>query len=186
MILPPRSERSDDLPPASGGGNLVLIGMPGAGKSTLGVLLAKRTRRNFLDTDLLIQLTTGMSLQEIVDSRGEANLREIEEATVLTLEVNDHVIATGGSVVYSAEAMSQLRSLGRVIHLDVPCEVLQSRLQNFGTRGIARKPGQTLQDLYEERHPLYERYADLTIPCDNLPPEVVVEQILQGLADLSA
>ncbi len=186
MTFNPRQGQTGGTPHFSEGGNLVLIGMPGAGKSTLGVLLAKRTRRNFLDTDLLIQLTTGMSLQKLVDSRGEAHLREIEEATVLALEVTDHVIATGGSVVYSAEAMSQLRALGQVIHLDVPCEVLQPRLQDFGTRGIARKPGQTLQDLYEERRPLYERYADLTIPCDNLPPEVVVEQILQGLADQTA
>jgi shikimate kinase len=158
--------------------NIVLIGMPGAGKSTIGVLLAKQTALGFVDTDLLIQSAAGRSLQAIVDREGYLALRQLEEQVLLGLSVNKHVIATGGSAVYSERAMAHLKTNGLVIYLDVDLATLSARIDNLGRRGLAKRPDQTLADLLHERTALYQRYADLTIPCTGLSHEQVCERII--------
>jgi len=157
--------------------NIVLIGMPGAGKSTVGILLAKRTSRDFVDTDVLIQISQGRFLQDIVDTDGYMALRKIEEEIILGLHCDHHVIATGGSVVYSPAAMEHLKSNGIVVFLDVDLFTLESRIQDFGTRGLAKRPDQTLSELFEERLILYRKYADVTIDCVGLSHEEVCAQI---------
>jgi shikimate kinase len=159
--------------------NIVLIGMPGAGKSTVGIILAKMTSRDFIDTDILIQLSTGRSLQEIVDSQGHMALRKIEEEVILTLAGRNHVIATGGSAIYSAVAMDHLRLNGKVVFLDVDLSALTSRIHNIHSRGIAKRPEQTFEDLFEERLVLYRKYADITIACAGLSQEEVCMQIIE-------
>ncbi len=156
--------------------NLVLIGMPGAGKSTVGVILAKRTSRGFMDTDLLIQTSQGKSLQEIVDQQGYEQLREIEEQTLLSIQVENSVIATGGSAIYSESAMQHLKQNGDIIYLDVELEELEKRVGDYGNRGIAKKTDQSFKDLFEERSKLYRKYADFTIQCSRLTPEMICEQ----------
>ncbi len=161
--------------------NVVLIGMPGAGKSTIGVLLAKALSRDFLDTDLVIQAREGKRLHELIAERGLAAFRELEERHVLDLAPACAVVATGGSVVYSERAMAHLQADGVVIWLDVPLPVLTRRLANYATRGIVIAPGQSLADLAAERQPLYERYADLRLPCGDLTHDQCVARILSVL-----
>lgn len=163
------------------GSNLVLIGMPGAGKSTIGVLLAKQTQRGFIDSDLLIQIQQQRSLQEIVDTEGAAALRQIEEAILLGLQEENHVIATGGSAVYSAAAMQHLRQQGTLIFLNVPLPELTRRVQNYATRGIAREADQSLDDLFQERQAFYLQFADLVIDCADLTTEEICTRILAQL-----
>lgn len=158
--------------------NIVLIGMPGAGKSTIGVLLAKQTTRDFVDTDLLIQSTAGRSLQDIVDHDGYEALRRLEEEVLLELSVTNHVIATGGSAVYSERAMRHLKAEGLTIYLDVDLPTLLTRINDFSTRGLAKRPDQDLADLMKERSALYQHYADLTIDCTGLTQEQVCERIV--------
>ncbi|MBW1704967.1 MAG: shikimate kinase [Deltaproteobacteria bacterium] len=159
--------------------NLILIGMPGAGKSTVGVILAKQTSRDYVDTDVLIQTSQGRTLQEIVDADGYAGLRRIEENILLGLSVHNHVIGTGGSAVYSAPAMSYLKSCGIAIFLDVDLATLESRVLDFGTRGLAKRPGQSFAELFEERFMLYKKYADITIKCAGLTQEEVCAKIIE-------
>lgn len=163
--------------------NVILIGMPGAGKSTVGVLLAKRISRDFLDTDILIQAVQGRPLQEIVDTDGYMELRKIEEATLLGLSVRNHVIATGGSAAYSAAAMAHLRSTGTTVFLDVDITVLQSRVRDFATRGLAKRADQTFADLFAERLPLYRKYADITIGCSDLTQDEICARIIRELGE---
>ncbi|WP_227519933.1 shikimate kinase [Mangrovitalea sediminis] len=162
--------------------NLILIGMPGAGKSTIGVLLAKRLGLGFVDTDVLIQTREGRTLQDIVNSDGPAALRQIEEQVLADLKVTRTVIATGGSAVYSAKAMSALAESGIIVNLHVPLPVLEQRISNHDTRGLVRQPGQSIADLYQERVPLYARYADISIEVDNERPDQVVEQIVGAIS----
>jgi shikimate kinase len=159
--------------------NIVLIGMPGAGKSTVGVILAKLTSRNFIDTDVLIQISKGRLLQDIVDTEGYMALRRIEEDIILGLHCDHHVIATGGSAVYSPVAMEHLKSNGIVVFLDVDLPTLESRIHDFDTRGLARRPDQSFSDLFEERVILYRRYADFTVDCAGLSQEEVCGQIIR-------
>ncbi|MBA4373981.1 MAG: shikimate kinase [Thermodesulfovibrio sp.] len=166
--------------------NIVLIGMPGAGKSTVGIILAKMTSRDFIDTDILIQLSTGRSLQEIVDTEGPLALRRIEEEVILTLCGRHHVIATGGSAAYSAAAMDHLRLNGTVVFLDLDLYTLLSRIHNIHSRGIAKQPEQSMEELFEERLVLYRKYADLTIACAGLSQEEVCMQIIAGLSKKTA
>ena len=161
--------------------NLVLIGMPGSGKSTVGVILAKQTSRNFIDTDVLIQSSEGRSLQDIVDRDGYMALRRIEEETLLRISFRNHVIATGGSAVYSEAAMSHLKSDGFVVFLDADLPTLKTRIHDFGTRGLAKPAGQSLDDLYTERLPLYRKNADLVVECGNLSHEEVCTRIIEEL-----
>ena len=157
--------------------NIVLIGMPGSGKSTVGVILAKRTTRSFIDTDLLIQLSEQRSLQDIIDVEGHMVLRQIEEDILLTITDAYHVIATGGSAAYSSPAMDHLKKSGVLVFLDVSLQALEERVGDFGKRGIAKRPEQTFADLFEERFALYSKHADITIPCDGLTQEEVCERI---------
>ena len=160
---------------------LSLIGMPGAGKSTVGVLLAKRLGLDFLDTDLAIQLAEGRTLEEILAQDGHLALRAIEARVLAGLNVSRTVLATGGSAVYAAEAMQHLKSLGPVIYLEVPLEELERRIPSLAGRGIAAAPGTTLASLAAERTPLYERTADLTVRADLDRPEAVVDAIVAAL-----
>ncbi len=145
--------------------NVTLIGMPGSGKSTVGVLLAKFLGYGFLDVDLLIQQQQGALLQEILDCRGVAAFLDAEEQAVLGLDCDESVIAPGGSAVCRERAALHLRELGPVVYLRVELEELQRRIQNLSTRGIAMEPGQTLADVMAMRAPLYDKYADLIIDC---------------------
>ena len=152
--------------------NLILIGMPGAGKSTVGVLLAKRLGYDFIDSDVLIQLQEGDVLQEILDRQGYLALRAIEQDVMLSLQMTRTVLATGGSAVYSEPGMAQLASNGTMIYLQAPLETIQQRVADFPTRGIARHPDQDLVAVYEERVPLYERYAEITVDATRSADEV--------------
>ena len=161
--------------------NLVLIGMPGAGKSSIGVLLAKRLGYQFVDTDLLIQGEAHCRLQQIIAHHGLAAFKALEEKVVCRLEARHSVIATGGSVVYSEVAMQHLQQLGRLVHLDLPLEALQRRVRNMDSRGLVLDPGETFADLYARRLPLYRRYAELTIACGELAQEEIAAAIEQKL-----
>lgn len=163
--------------------NVVLIGMPGAGKSTVGVLLAKRLALGFLDTDLLIQSHAHRSLQAIVDEDGHEALRAVEAEVLRALDVRDHVIATGGSAVYSDAAMAALRRDGVIVHLHVDWPVIERRVTNLGSRGIAKAGDQTLRDVYAEREPLYQRHAEITVDASRLDQEATVEAIVQALGE---
>jgi shikimate kinase len=162
--------------------NVALIGMPGAGKSTLGVLLAKRTARSFLDTDLLIQQAERATLQQIIEQGGVASFRAIEERIVLALDCSSAVIATGGSVVYSDAAMEHLGRIGRRIYLDVPLDELERRLGDLDQRGVIRGPGQNLDSLLAERRPLYQRWADIRLDCSGRAHDALVEVMIGALA----
>ena len=145
--------------------NITLIGMPGSGKSTVGVLLAKLLGYQFLDVDLLIQEREGALLQEILDSRGTQACLDAEESAILSLNCRRTVIAPGGSAVCREGAALHLKGLGPVVYLQVPLEELTRRIQNLSTRGIAMEPGQTLADVLAFRDPLYRRYAELVVDC---------------------
>jgi shikimate kinase len=161
--------------------NIVLIGMPGSGKSTVGVILAKLIGRDFVDTDVLIQKEQGRTLQDIVDRDGYLALRAIEEKTILKLECRGHVIATGGSAVYSQAAMEHLKSNGVAIFLNVDLQTLFTRVRDFETRGLAKRPEQGIADLFSERHALYRKYADVIIDCEGITHEEVCARIIQQL-----
>jgi shikimate kinase len=155
--------------------------MPGAGKSTVGILLAKLTSRDFVDTDVLIQVSQGRSLQEIVDTEGHMALRRIEEDVLLELRCRNHVIATGGSAVYSHAAMSHLKAHGIAVFLDTDLATLKARVLDFDTRGLAKRPDQSFSDLFEERLALYRRYADITIASSQGSHEEVCARITAAL-----
>ena len=161
--------------------NIVLVGMPGSGKSTVGVILAKLLSYDFLDTDVLIQSSQRRALQDIVDRDGHLALRKIEEDTLLSLDLQHHVIATGGSAVYSAAAMAHLAAIGTVVFLDIDLATLERRVDNLATRGLVRRPGQSLADLFAEREALYKQAADITINCTGMTQEAVCSAIIARL-----
>lgn len=151
-------------------GNVVLIGMPGAGKSTLGVVLAKIANKQFLDADLVIQNATGKTLQTLIDELGSEGFIALENEILNGIEAENTVIATGGSAVYSDEAMTHLASIGTVVYLEISYESLVDRLGDLDERGVVMRGGSdmTLRDLFEERKPLYAKHANLTVDVDNL------------------
>jgi shikimate kinase len=167
------------LSPAS----IVLIGMPGAGKSTIGVLLAKLTCRSFVDTDVLIQSQEGRPLQEIVDKDGHLALRAIEEQVITGYGCTGCVVATGGSAVYSPAAMAHLKRHGTVVFLDADLLTLESRVRDLDTRGLAKRPDQSFRDLFDERVPLYRNYADITITCSGRTHDEVCGLIIAALGE---
>ena len=162
--------------------DIILIGMPGAGKSTVGVLLAKMTSRSFIDTDLRIQHAESRTLQQIVDQDGYLKLRAIEEKILLAIRAEGLVIATGGSAVYSEKAMRHLARLGRIVFLDVTRQTLLHRVTDYETRGLAKRPDQSFDELFEERYALYKKYAEVTIACDRLNHEEVCGKIIAEIA----
>jgi shikimate kinase len=165
--------------------NVVLIGMPGAGKSTVGPMLAKALEMPFIDTDQLIRNQEKNSLQELINKKGMDGFIRIEEKVILDLKVENHVIATGGSAVYSKAAISHLKSGGIVIFLNAKPYQLARRIKNPGRRGIAMKGGQTLEELYRERLPLYRKYADIEINCAGKHINTVISDIIGSLRQAS-
>lgn len=163
--------------------NIVLIGMPGVGKSTVGVVLAKVLGYEFVDADLLIQKAEGKLLHEIIDERGTDGFIEVENRVNSQIDTHRSVIATGGSVVYGKEAMEHLRSIGTVVYLKQNLRPLERRLRNLKGRGVVLKPGQTLADLYKERVALYEKYADVTVDQYKLNVDQTLKAVLQALKE---
>lgn len=163
--------------------SLILIGMPGAGKSTLGLLLAKSLAKDFVDTDLLIQLEHRKTLQDILHQQGHLALREEEEKVLLKAQYPNHIIATGGSAVYSSAAMQHLKHFGPIIFLDTPLHILEARIHNMDTRGIARPANQTFAEVYAERHPLYMKYADIVIDCNDKTLEQLIDEVIYEEAE---
>ena len=163
--------------------SIILIGMPGAGKSTAGVILAKTIGMPFLATAILIQERAGRLLQEIIDGEGPDGFLAIEEMAVCSLHVENAVIATGGSVALSAKAMTHLREDGVIVYLAISFEEMEKRLRNITSRGIVLRPGETLREMYDERVPLYRKYADVTVECPGGDFEAVVGQIVRRLKE---
>ncbi len=165
------------------GENIILIGMPTAGKSTVGVVLAKQLGYDYIDTDLLIQQQEGCRLEEIIRSRGDEAFLDIEAGVCSALRCVRTVIATGGSVIYRAQAMEHLRTLGTLVYLQIDLNSLRERLQDAAARGVVLKPGQTVDGLYRERVGLYERYADLRVDESGKHFEDVVRAVLSALGE---
>ena len=161
--------------------NIILIGMPGSGKSTVGVLLAKALGFDFIDTDLTLQQREGALLQEILNERGTDAFLDLEQGAICSVTCDRSVISPGGSCVCRELSMTHLRSLGRVVYLDLPLDELEARLNDISTRGIAMEPGQTLKDLYDRRIPLYRRWADVTVDCAGQTLEETVAAVMRVL-----
>lgn len=147
--------------------NIILVGMPGCGKSTVGVILAKSLGYSFMDTDLLISQKASKPLQKIIDNDGIEEFLKLEEYVGEHLDCSGYVIATGGSMVLSQKAMENIKKLGKVVYIKVPLEELENRLVNFKSRGIVRKQGESLLDIYNTRTPLYEKYADISVVSEH-------------------
>ena len=164
-------------------GNIVLIGMPGAGKSTLGVVLAKIMNKSFIDCDLVIQGECGKTLQSIIDERGPDGFIAVENEILSNLQAEGAVIATGGSAVYSDEAMGHLGSIGKIVYLEISYASLLGRLSDLDERGVVFKGGisMSLRELYEERKPLYERYADLIVNVDDLTITAAARKVASAM-----
>lgn len=157
--------------------NIVLIGMPGAGKSTVGVVLAKKLGYAFLDADLEIQSREGKLLHEIIEERGTEGFWRVEESVGESIGAQRTVIATGGSAVYGQKAMAHYRQIGTIVYLALPLSQIRERLGDLHERGVTLREGQDLAGLYEERVPLYEKYADITVDCEGLAIREIVARI---------
>lgn len=164
--------------------NIVLIGMPASGKSTVGVILAKTLGVGFCDTDLVIQQRERRLLQEIIDCDGIAHFLDAECAAILSLQIENCVIATGGSAVFRDSAMQKLKHDGVIVFLNVSLETVKARLNNIKTRGVAATKGKSIDDIYKERLPFYQKYADITVSSDAKSSEDVVEDILYALKQI--
>lgn len=162
--------------------NIILIGMPGAGKSTVGVVLAKKLGYSFVDADLEIQSREGKLLHELIAERGVEGFWKLEEAVGESIETKRTVIATGGSAIYGEKAMVHYKQIGTVVYLSLPLEEIRKRLGDLTERGVTLRDGQDLDSLYAERLPLYERYADVTVECEGLSIREIVEKIAKVTA----
>ncbi len=161
--------------------NVILIGMPGAGKSTVGVVLAKKLGYAFLDADLVIQSRQGKLLHEIISERGVEGFWQVEEAVNESIRTDRTVIATGGSAVYGERAMAHYQEIGTIVYLSLLLKEIRQRLGDLDERGVTLRKGQDLAGLYEERVPLYEKYAHITVDCENLSIREIVEKIARML-----
>ena len=161
--------------------NIVLIGMPGVGNCTIGVILAKSWGYKFIDADIVIQQEEGRLLREIINSEGVEGFIQVENRVNASLDCHKAVIATGGSVVYGKEAMEHLQQIGKVVYLKVDYEIINQRLDNLKGRGVVLKEGQDLKALYEERIPLYEKYADIVVDENHCNIEETVEKLVKLL-----
>jgi len=159
--------------------NVTLIGMPGCGKSTVGVLLAKALNLQFIDTDLLLQQKHGQFLWEIIDTQGVEAFKRMEAEVILSLDCRHACIATGGSVVYSDRAMRHLKALSKIIFIDLPCGEIERRVADIRSRGVVIEKGKTLPALYAERRPLYLRYADIVIAAQGMGVEELLAEIVK-------
>ncbi len=162
--------------------NIILIGMPGAGKSTVGVVLAKKLGYAFVDADLVIQSREGKLLHEIIAERGVEGFWRVEESVGESMEASRTVIATGGSAVYGPKAMAHYKQIGTVVYLSLPLDEIRERLGDLNERGVTLREGQDLAGLYEERVPLYEGYADYTVACEGLS----IREIVKKIAEITA
>ena len=164
--------------------NIVLIGMPGAGKSTLGVVLAKILGMDFVDGDILIQNQVGNTLQKIIDAQGVDGFLQVENDVLAAVDVQNTVISTGGSAIYSDEAMRHLTEIGTVVYLDVSLEELRSRLGSLHERGVVMRKGvsMSLDEIFEERGPLYRKYAEVTLQTDGLTVREAIRKLVDALS----
>ena len=164
--------------------NIVLIGMPGAGKSTLGVVLAKILGMDFMDGDILIQNQVGNTLQKIIDAQGVDGFLQVENDVLAAVDVQNTVISTGGSAIYSDEAMRHLTEIGTVVYLDVSLEELRSRLGSLHERGVVMRKGvsMSLDEIFEERGPLYRKYAEVTLQTDGLTVREATRKLVDALS----
>ncbi len=158
--------------------NIILIGMPGAGKSTVGVVLAKKLGYAFMDADLVIQGREGKLLHEIIAEQGVEGFWRVEEEVNESIRTDRTVIATGGSAVYGERAMAHYKEIGKIVYLSLPLADIRERLGDLDERGVTLRAGQDLTALYEERLPLYEKYADITVACEGLSIREIVEKIV--------
>lgn len=163
--------------------NIILIGMPGAGKSTLGIVLAKILNYDFIDADLVIQNQCDKTLQKLIDACGPEGFIEVENQILKDIEATKSIIATGGSAVYSEDAMNHLSSIGRVVYLQISFEELVNRLHDLQERGVVLKGGigMSLRDLYDDRKPLYEQYANITVNVDHLSITAAARKVADAL-----
>lgn len=164
--------------------NIILIGMPACGKSTVGVILAKRLGMGFIDADLVIQAQNGMLLQEIIDEKGEDAFFKAEQAALTSIQCDRCVIATGGSAVYSERGMEHLKQNGVLVYINLSIDEIERRLTNLSVRGVVGAADKSLAELYKERTPLYEKYADITIDADGLSTEDVIVAISKAVAEI--
>ena len=159
--------------------NVILVGMPACGKSTIGVVLAKTMNKGFVDTDILIQQAESRTLQEIIDQEGNDYFHHVEERVLLDFDGEDSVVATGGSAIYFDRAMDKFKEKGVVVYIKVTLDTILERLNNIRSRGVTLEKGQTIADLYEQRIPLYQKHADVVIEADGLSVEEVVEKMIE-------
>ncbi len=164
--------------------NIIFIGMAGAGKSTVGRALAQQLGRQFMDTDTVIETNKNKNLQELLSGLGLRGFRELEEQALLSVDVKGHIIATGGSAVYSHLGMTHLKKNGVLVFLDVSLDLLRQRVGDFSSRGLVKAAGQTFEQVYAERKPLYEKHADLTIDCTDQSVTDICETMKIRLADI--
>ncbi len=162
--------------------NIILIGMPAVGKSTVGIVVAKRLGYRFVDTDLLIQEEEGKLLKEIIEEKGIDGFLKVEDRVNSGIDVKKTVVSPGGSVVYCENAMRHFKEIGRVVYLKVSFETISKRLHNTKKRGVVLRDGQTLKDLYDERCILFEKYADITVSEDGLQLDETVDRVLEALS----
>jgi len=162
--------------------NIVLIGMPACGKSVTGVVLAKALKMKFIDTDLMIQERAGKGLQEIINEDGMEAFKALEREVLCSMEVGNAVIATGGSAVYYDDAMKHLAENGVILYIEIDLQGVKKRLRNIKTRGVAMSKGQTLDDLYAQRVPLYEKYADIKVKSDRHSMEKTVAEMIEKIS----
>lgn len=163
--------------------NIILVGMPSCGKSTVGVILAKTLNKDFVDTDLLIQRKKRKTLQEIINTWGNDYFHQIEEEVLLSFREDDYVVATGGSAIYFDKAMERFKENGTIVYIRVSLETVLERLNNIKTRGVTLEKGQTLEDLYNLRVPLYEKHADVIVDGDGITVEETIEKIIEKLEE---